>query len=44
VGRNGQESAVVLVAGEDALDHYFINHPELFQNKARRTVRLPVNW
>lgn len=28
VGRNGQESAVVLVAGEDALDHYFINHPE----------------
>ncbi|MCB2147996.1 MAG: DEAD/DEAH box helicase [Deltaproteobacteria bacterium] len=28
VGRSGQESAVVLVAGEDALDHYFINHPE----------------
>ena len=28
VGRSGQDSAVVLVAGEDALDHYFINHPE----------------
>ncbi|MFO7716018.1 DEAD/DEAH box helicase [Desulfosarcina sp.] len=28
VGRNGQESAVVLVAGEDALDHYFIKNPD----------------
>ena len=28
VGRSGQDSAVVLVAGEDALDHYFINNPE----------------
>ena len=28
VGRSGQESAVVLVAGEDALDHYFIKNPE----------------
>lgn len=28
VGRSGQESAVVLVAGEDALDHFFIKHPE----------------
>ena len=27
VGRGGQESAVVLVAGEDALDHYFIKNP-----------------
>ena len=30
VGRGGQESAVVLVAGEDALDQYFLNHPEQF--------------
>lgn len=28
VGRSGQESAIVLVAGEDALDHYFVHHPE----------------
>lgn len=28
VGRSGQDSAVVLVAGEDALDHFFIKHPE----------------
>jgi DEAD/DEAH box helicase domain-containing protein len=28
VGRSGRESAVVLVAGEDALDHYFVKHPE----------------
>jgi DEAD/DEAH box helicase domain-containing protein len=28
VGRSGQDSAMVLVAGEDALDQYFINNPE----------------
>ncbi|BBO73675.1 hypothetical protein DSCW_10920 [Desulfosarcina widdelii] len=28
VGRSGRESAVVLVAGEDALDQFFIRHPE----------------
>jgi DEAD/DEAH box helicase domain-containing protein len=28
VGRSGQESAVVLVAGEDALDQFFVKHPE----------------
>jgi DEAD/DEAH box helicase domain-containing protein len=28
VGRSGQESAVVLIAGEDALDHFFVKHPE----------------
>ncbi len=28
VGRSGRESAVVMVAGENALDHYFINHPD----------------
>lgn len=30
VGRSMRESAVVLVAGEDALDQYFMNHPEDF--------------
>ncbi|WP_155315133.1 DEAD/DEAH box helicase [Desulfosarcina alkanivorans] len=28
VGRSGQESAVVMVAGEDALDQFFVNNPE----------------
>jgi DEAD/DEAH box helicase domain-containing protein len=28
VGRSGRESAVVLVAGEDALDQFFVRHPE----------------
>jgi len=30
VGRAQQDSAVVLVAGEDALDQYFMRHPEDF--------------
>ncbi|MBD5641150.1 MAG: DEAD/DEAH box helicase, partial [Desulfovibrio sp.] len=28
VGRTGQESAVILVAGEDAMDQYFARHPD----------------
>ena len=34
VGRNGQESAVVLIAAEDALDRYFISHPEQLVTRA----------
>jgi DEAD/DEAH box helicase domain-containing protein len=30
VGRSMRESAVILVAGEDALDQYFMRHPEDF--------------
>lgn len=30
VGRNGQDSALVLIAGEDALDQYFMRHPKEF--------------
>jgi DEAD/DEAH box helicase domain-containing protein len=30
VGRSGQESAMVLIAGEDALDQYFMRNPEDF--------------
>ncbi|MCR5170591.1 MAG: DEAD/DEAH box helicase [Desulfovibrio sp.] len=30
VGRSGQESAVILLGGEDALDQYFIKNPEEF--------------
>ncbi len=30
VGRDGKDSALVLIAHEDALDQYFINHPDIF--------------
>jgi DEAD/DEAH box helicase domain-containing protein len=30
VGRDGKDSALILVAHEDALDQYFINHPDVF--------------
>jgi DEAD/DEAH box helicase domain-containing protein len=37
VGRSGQESAVVMVAGEDALDQFFVKNPD--QLVARRRKR-----
>ena len=44
VGRAGQESAVLLVAGEDALDQYFIHKPEaFFEREAERAVVNPDN-
>ncbi len=44
VGRNGQESAVVLIAGEDALDQYVIHSPEgFFSRGAERAVLNPDN-
>ncbi|MEW5909998.1 MAG: DEAD/DEAH box helicase [Thermodesulfobacteriota bacterium] len=33
VGRSGQESALVLIAGEDALDQYFMRNPDDFINR-----------
>ncbi len=30
VGRNGRESAIVLIPDQDALDQYIVNHPERF--------------
>ena len=30
VGRDGNPSAMILIAHEDALDQYFINHPDVF--------------
>jgi DEAD/DEAH box helicase domain-containing protein len=33
VGRRGKDSAIVMVAGEDALDQYFMRNPEEFFNK-----------
>ncbi len=44
VGRSMRESAVVLIAQEDALDHYFLNHPqELIQRKPEAAVINPLN-
>ncbi len=33
VGRAGQDSACILIAGEDALDQYFMRNPEDFVNR-----------
>jgi DEAD/DEAH box helicase domain-containing protein len=30
VGRSGRESLIILIGGKDALDQYFMNHPEQF--------------
>ena len=38
VGRKGQESLVFLIAGEDALDHYFMRHPEAFFEKSHEAA------
>ena len=34
VGRSGQESAMILIAGEDALDQYFMRNPEDFMQRS----------
>ena len=44
VGRAQQESAVLLVAGEDALDQYFMRHPDdFFSRPPERAVVNPDN-
>ncbi len=44
VGRSGQESGTVLIAGEDALDQYFMRHPdELFKREPEAAVINPNN-
>ncbi len=44
VGRKNQESAVMLVAGEDALDQYFMRHPkEFFSRPPECAVLNPHN-
>lgn len=44
VGRAQQESAVLLVAGEDALDQYFMRHPEdFFSRPPEQAVVNPYN-
>jgi DEAD/DEAH box helicase domain-containing protein len=43
-GRNGQDAAVVLIAGEDALDQYFMRNPEDFlQREPEAAVINPFN-
>ncbi len=44
VGRSGQDSAMVLIGGEDALDQYFIRHPsELLDRPPEDAVINPEN-
>ena len=44
VGRSGRESAVILVAGEDALDQFFVNHPrQLVERQPEAAVINPDN-
>ena len=44
VGRSGQDSATVLIAGEDALDQYFMRHPDqLINREPEAAVINPIN-
>ena len=44
VGRSGQEAAMILIAGEDALDQYFMRNPEDFVERSpEAAVVNPVN-
>ncbi|SMC69230.1 DEAD/DEAH box helicase domain-containing protein [Desulfocicer vacuolatum DSM 3385] len=44
VGRDGGESAMIFVAHEDALDHYFMNNPkDLFDMPPEKAVINPLN-
>jgi len=44
VGRSGQESGMVMIAGEDALDQYFMRNPEeLFRREPEAAVINPDN-
>lgn len=38
VGRGGQASAVIMIAGEDALDQYFMRHPHMFFSRGPETA------
>ncbi len=44
VGRHGQESAVFLIALQDALDQYFMRHPDRFFEKSHEAAVIdPMN-
>ncbi len=38
VGRSGQDSALILIAGEDALDQFFMRNPQDFINREPETA------
>ncbi len=40
VGRDGKDAAMVLIAHEDALDQYFINHPDVFFSMPPETAQI----
>ncbi len=44
VGRSGQESAIVLIPDQDALDQYIVNHPDQFlESRYEKAVIDPFN-
>ena len=44
VGRSGQESAIVLLPDQDALDQYIVNHPAMFlESRYEKAVIDPFN-
>jgi len=44
VGRSGQDAALIMIAGEDALDQYFLRHPEkLIERNPEDAVVNPDN-
>jgi DEAD/DEAH box helicase domain-containing protein len=44
VGRDGKDSAMILIAHEDALDQYYINHPDVFfRMEPERAIINPKN-
>jgi DEAD/DEAH box helicase domain-containing protein len=44
VGRKGQDAAVLFIAGQDALDQYYIRHPEaFFEGRPESVVVNPYN-
>jgi DEAD/DEAH box helicase domain-containing protein len=44
VGRSGQDSAIILIAAEDALDQYFLRNPQEFMRRKPETAVLnPFN-
>lgn len=44
VGRSGRQSAIVLIAGHDALDQYFLKHPQdFFGRSCEEAIVDPLN-
>ena len=44
VGRQGRPSAIVMIAGQDALDQYFVHNPsDFFVRKCEEATLDPLN-